>query len=297
MIELAQRFEQDRPRLRAVAYRMLGSAAEADDAVQEAWIRFSRADTSAVDNLGGWLTTVTARVCLDVLRSRRSRREVPLAPDGSAPGDPPGAPDLGRDPESEALLAASVGPALVLVLEALDPPERLAYVLHDMFAVPFDEIATMVGRTPAATRQLASRARRRVQGRPVSRGADVARQRRVVEAFMDASRNGDFDGLVAVLDPDVALRADERILPPGLPVTARGAEEVAARARFSGRTPFAQPALVDGEVAIVVAPRGQLHLVLAFTIDGDRITAIDVIGDPERLAALDVRLLDPVSVV
>src|SRR3954452_4250179 len=258
---LSERFEKHRTGLRAVAYRMLGSVSEADDAVQEAWLRLSRSETDEIENLGGWLTTVVGRVCLNMLRSRRTRAEQPI--DEVHVPDPIISRESGLDPEQEALLADSVGLALFVVLESLDPAERLAFVLHDMFAVPFDEIAPMVGRTPAATRQLASRARRRVQGRPAVRPADLARQRAVVEAFLDASRHGDFDGLVAVLDPDVTLRADESVLPPGLPAHSRGAAGVAARARFSGRAPFAQPALVDGSVAIVVAPRGRLYLVLA----------------------------------
>src|SRR3954452_25135827 len=230
---LAEQFEQHRLSLRRVAYRMLGSVSEADDAVQEAWLRLSRSDADEIENLRAWLTTVVARVSLNVLRSRSTRAEEPL--DEVHVPDPLLSPATHVDPEQEALLADSVGLALLCVLETLAPAERLAFVLHDMFAVPFDEIAPMVGRTPAATRQLASRARRRVQGRPAVRPADLARQRAGVEAFLDAPPHGDFDGLVAVLDPDVSLRSDVSVLPPGLPAEARGAAEVASRARFSGR--------------------------------------------------------------
>ncbi|MFC1411031.1 sigma-70 family RNA polymerase sigma factor [Streptacidiphilus sp. N1-12] len=294
---LTERFEEHRARLRAVAYRMLGSAAEADDAVQEAWLRLSRADTSGVENLTGWLTTVVARVSLNMLRTRASRREDPLdlgpyAPDpvtGHGAADRPN----GGDPEQEALLADSVGLALLVVLDMLTPAERLAFVLHDMFAVPFDEIGPMIERSPTAARQLASRARRRVKGGVPASGADLGRQRRVVDAFVAASRGGDFDALVALLDPDVVLRADRAAGPTPEPVVLHGARNVAGGASAaSERVRFTQPALVDGAVGLVMAPLGKLFLVLAFTITDDRITEIDVIADPDRLRGLDLAVLD-----
>ncbi|MFC1434350.1 sigma-70 family RNA polymerase sigma factor [Streptacidiphilus sp. N1-3] len=294
---LTERFEEHRARLRAVAYRMLGSAAEADDAVQEAWLRLSRADTSGVENLTGWLTTVVARVSLNMLRTRASRREDPLdlgpyAPDpvtGHGAADRPN----GGDPEQEALLADSVGLALLVVLDMLTPAERLAFVLHDMFALPFDEIGPMIERSPTAARQLASRARRRVKGGVPASGADLGRQRRVVDAFVAASRGGDFDALVALLDPDVVLRADRAAGPTPEPVVLHGARNVAGGASAaSERVRFTQPALVDGAVGLVMAPLGKLFLVLAFTITDDRITEIDVIADPDRLRGLDLAVLD-----
>ncbi len=289
---LAQRFEEHRTHLRAVAYRMLGSIGEADDAVQEAWLRLSRSDTSGVQNLGGWLTTVVSRVCLDMLRSRRSRREEPLGqPPGGRMPEPIVSRGDGIDPEHEALLADSVGPALLVVLETLAPAERLAFVLHDMFSVPFEEIAPIVGRSPTAARQLASRARRRVQGAATSPGADLTRQREVVDAFLAAARGGDFDALLAVLDPDVVLRADRGDVPPGASREVRGAAAVAKRAA-KGRARAARPALVNGEVGVVVAPRGRLLMVLGFTISDGKIVEIDAIGDPERLSQLDLALLD-----
>jgi RNA polymerase sigma factor (sigma-70 family) len=289
---LAQRFEENRTHLRAVAYRMLGSLSEADDALQEAWLRLSRSETSGVENLSGWLTTVVGRVCLDMLRSRRSRREGPL-------GEPPGArmpePIVSRqdgiDPEHEALLADSVGPALLVVLETLAPAERLAFVLHDMFSVPFEEIAPIVGRSPSAARQLASRARRRVQAATNVPDADLTRQREVVDAFLAAAREGDFDALVAVLDPDIVLRADGGAVRAGLSREVRGAPAVAKRAA-KGRARAARPALVNGAMGVVVAPRGRLLMVLSFTIRGEKIVEIDVVGDPERLRQLDLALLD-----
>jgi RNA polymerase sigma factor (sigma-70 family) len=283
---LAEQFEENRTHLRAVAYRMLGSISEADDAVQEAWLRLSRSDTSGVENLGGWLTTVVGRVCLDMLRSRRSRREVPL-------GEPQPivSRQAGIDPENEALLADSVGLALLVVLETLSPAERLAFVLHDMFAVPFGEIAPIVGRSPSAARQLASRARRRVQGAATSPDSDLTRQREVVDAFLAAARGGDFDALVEVLDPDVVLRADVGAAPAGVSREIRGTEAVAKRV-FKGRARAARPALVNGEVGVVVAPRGRLLLVLGFTISGRKIVEIDVVADPERLRKLDLAVLD-----
>jgi RNA polymerase sigma factor (sigma-70 family) len=289
---LAERFEEHRPHLRAVAYRMLGSLSEADDAVQEAWLRLSRSDADAIENLGGWLTTVVARVSLNVLRSRRSRREEPLDVDVHVP-EPIVSRADGVDPEHEALLADSVGLALLVVLETLDPAERLAFVLHDMFAVPFDEIAPMVGRTPTAARQLASRARRRVQGEATVPDADLRRQREVVDAFFAAARGGDFDALVAVLDPDVVLRADGGTQRPSDTRVVRGAEQVARRAlMFAGLSPHVRPAMVNGVAGVVVAPRGQPFSVMAFTVAGGRIVAIDALSDPERLRELDLTVLD-----
>jgi RNA polymerase sigma factor (sigma-70 family) len=287
---LAERFEANRPHLRAVAYRMLGSATEADDAVQEAWIRLSRSDTTGVENLAGWLTTVTARVCLDMLRSRTSRREEPLE---EARSEPATLPAVGIDPEDEAVLADSVGLALLVVLETLTPAERLAFVLHDLFAVPFDEIAPIVGRSPAAARQLASRARRRVQGPATVPEADVARQREVVEAFLAAARGGDFDGLLALLDPDVVLHVDPVAVPAGAPTEIHGAEAVAGQARtFAGRARFARPALINGVVGTVVAPRGRLQLVQTFTVVDRKVVELEVIVDPERLERLEISVLD-----
>jgi RNA polymerase sigma factor (sigma-70 family) len=290
---LARRFEADRTHLRAVAYRMLGSLSEADDAVQEAWLRLSRSDTSGVQNLGGWLTTVVARVCLDMLRSRRSRREKPLGEPqvGVHVPDPIVSRADGLDPEHEALLADSVGLALLVVLETLSPAERLAFVLHDMFAVPFGEIAPIVGRSPAASRQLASRARRRVRGAATVPDADLNRQREVVDAFLAAARGGDFDALVAVLDPDVVLRSDRGAVPAGASREVRGAPAVARRAAKE-RARAARPALVNGAVGVVVAPRGRLLMVLGFTIRGGKIVEIDAIADPARLRKLDLAVLD-----
>jgi RNA polymerase sigma factor (sigma-70 family) len=285
---LAGRFEEHRTHLRAVAYRMLGSVSEADDAVQETWLRLSRSDTSEVENLGGWLTTVLARVCLDMLRSRKSRREESL---GARVPEPVAGRADGADPEQEALLSDSVGLALLVVLETLTPAERLAFVLHDMFAVPFDEIAPIVGRSPDAARQLASRARRRVRGADTSYELDHTRQREVVDAFLAAARDGDFDALVAVLDPDVVLRSDRAALPAGVPREVHGAPAVARRA-LVGRARAARPALVDGAVGVVVAPRGRLLMVLDFKIRGGKIVEIDAVANPERLNQLDLALLD-----
>jgi RNA polymerase sigma factor (sigma-70 family) len=287
---LAARFEEHRPHLRAAAYRMLGSVSEADDAVQEAWLRLSRADTSGVENLGGWLTTVVARVCLNMLRSRRTRREEPL---GVHIPEPIVSREDGVDPEHQALLADSVGLALLVVLETLGPAERLAFVLHDMFAVPFDEIAPIVGRSPAATRQLASRARRRVQGEAKAPDADPATQRTVVNAFLTAAHEGDFDALVAVLDPDVVLRADGGAARPDATVEVHGARAVAERALMFARLhEYVRPALVNGVAGVVVAPGGQPFSVMAFTVAGGRIVAIDALADPERLSRLDLTMLD-----
>jgi RNA polymerase sigma-70 factor (ECF subfamily) len=284
---LAQRFESHRSHLRAVAYRMLGSLSDADDAVQEAWLRLGRADANGIENLGGWLTTVVARVCLDMLRSRASRREDPL---GDGPPGPVVEHAGGIDPEQEALMADSVGLALLVVLDTLAPAERLAFVLHDMFAVPFDEIGTIVGRSPTAARQLASRARRRVRGAPEASDADLSGQREVVDAFLAAARAGDFDGLLAVLDPEVVVRSDRAVGPAGAAREVRGAEIVARRAR--GGAQAAQPALVNGTVGAVVAPRGRLVMVLVFTIAHGKIVAIDAIADPDRLRQLDLAVLD-----
>jgi RNA polymerase sigma factor (sigma-70 family) len=286
---LAERFEEHRFHLRAVAYRMLGSLSEADDAVQEAWLRASRAGTSGVDNLGGWLTTIVARVSLNMLRSRASRREEPFGPHMP---DPIVSRADGVDPEHEALLADSVGLALLVVLDALTPAERLAFVLHDMFAVPFDEIAPMIERSPTAARQLASRARRRVRGAAPVPDADLARQREVVEAFFAAARGGDMDALVAVLDPDVVLRSDGGVERRAASVEVHGARAVAERAMtFAGLSPFVRPALVNGAAGVVVAPRGRPFSVMGFTVAGGRIVAIDALADPTRLRDLDLAVL------
>jgi RNA polymerase sigma-70 factor (ECF subfamily) len=288
---LTGRFEEHRSRLRAVAFRMLGSVSEADDAVQEAWLRLSRADVRGVDNLGGWLTTVVARVCLNMLRSRRQRGEQPL--DVHVP-DPIVGPDSGLDPEYEAVLADAVGLALLVVLEALGPAERVAFVLHDMFAVPFEEIAVMLERSPEATRQLASRARRRVRGQAVTPEPDVARQREVVDAFFAAARRGDLAGLIAVLDPDVVLRADGGAGRARPTFTMRGAAQVAGQAITGERfAPFVRPALVNGAAGVVVAAKGRVLSIMGFTVAGGRIVAIDVLWDPDRLTDVDLTRLPP----
>jgi RNA polymerase sigma factor (sigma-70 family) len=287
---LAERFQANRTHLRAVAYRMLGSLSEADDAVQEAWLRLSRADASGVENLGGWLTTVVARVCLDMLRWRESRREEPL---GVRLPEPIVSREDGIDPEQEALLADSVGLALLVVLDTLAPAERLAFVLHDLFAMPFDEIAPIVGRSSTAVRQLASRARRRVQGAARVPDADLARQREVVDAFLAAARGGDFDALLAVLDPDVVVRSDLGAVPPGASREVRGAPAVAEQAlTFARLSPFAQPALVNGAAGLVVARHGRPISVMGFTITGGKIVEIDILVDPQRLRQLDLAVLD-----
>ena len=283
---LAEQFEANRTHLRAVAYRMLGDLTEADDAVQESWLHLSRSDTSGVKNLGGWLTTVVARVCLDMLRSRNSRREEPLEADIP---EPIMSREDGIDPEDEALLADSVGLALLVVLDTLNPAERLAFVLHDLFAVPFDEIAPIVGRSATAARQLASRARRRMRGAATVPDADLTRSREVVDAFLAASRGGDFDALLAVLDPDVVVRADRAAVSVGASREVRGAPAVAKQ--FSGRARGAQPALVNGAVGAVWAPGGRPRVVFGFTIMGGKIVAIDLVADPERLRQLDLELL------
>ncbi|MGW4510269.1 sigma-70 family RNA polymerase sigma factor [Streptomyces sp. NPDC004436] len=286
--ELARRFEEHRPHLRAVAYRMLGSLAESEDAVQEAWIRLSRSDTGAVENLGGWLTTVVGRLCLDMLRSRTTRREDPLhGEDGRVRlPDPVVSRADGLDPEQEVLLADSVGIALMVVLETLTPAERLAFVLHDLFAVPFDEIAPVLGRGAAATRQLASRARRRVQGAVPSPAPDRERLRAIVDAFLSASRGGDCEALMALLDPDVVARSDGGALRPGL--VRRGAAEVASQAvTFARFAEAAHPVLVNGLPGVLAMAEGRALSVMAFTVRDGRITALDILTDLERLARLD----------
>lgn len=283
---LAERFEAHRGRLRAMAYRMLGSPSEADDAVQEAWLRLSRSDVSGIESLEGWLRTVVSRLCLDMLRTRTSRREEPLewqvstrARDG--------------DPEQEALLIDSVGRAMLVVLDTLTPAERVAFVLHDVFAVPFDRIAPVVDRTPVATKKLASRARSRVRGATTVPDAELAQRRRVVEAFLAAARTGDLDALLAVLAPDVVRRADRAALPPGRETVVRGVDGVVRETLVLGqRARFAEAALVNGSVGVVVAPHGRLLLVLAFTVEDGRITAYDVIADPARLRRLELAVLD-----
>jgi RNA polymerase sigma factor (sigma-70 family) len=287
---LGQQFQEHRTRLRAVAYRMLGSLSEADDAVQETWLRLSRTDAADVENLGGWLTTVVARVSLNMLRSRRSRREEAL--DVRMPEPIVDRAD-GTDPEHEALLADSVGLALLVVLETLNPAERLAFVLHDMFAVPFDEIAPLVDRSPEAARQLASRARRRVQGEPAVPDADLPTQREVLDAFLAAAREGDFEALVEVLDPDVVLRADRRGVSIGAPRVVRGAANVARGAlAFSRLDIEVRPALVNGAVGTVTLRDGRPFAIAGFTIRNRRIVEMDIIADPERLSQLDLTILD-----
>src|SRR3954449_9524896 len=284
---LAERFEEHRTHLRAVAYRMLGSLSEADDAIQEAWLRLSRSESDEIDNLGGWLTTVVARVSLNMLRSRASHREEPI---GVHIPDPIIDAADGTDPEHEALVADSVGLALLVVLETLSPPERLAFVLHDIFAVPFDEIAPIVDRSPEATRQLASRARRRVQGERAVPDADLETQRRVVDAFLAASREGDFEALVEVLDPDVVLRAD---FGPGAPVRElRGADAVVGQAQFYSRLGLdIHVALVNGAIGIVAFRDGEPFSVGGMTVRHGKIVEIDFLADPERLRQLDLTVL------
>ena len=287
---LADRFEEHRPHLRAVAYRMLGSLAEADDAVQDAWLRLSRAGAGEVENLGGWLTTIVARICLNVLRSRATRREEPL--DAHLP-DPVISPEGSLQPEEEALLADSVGLALLVVLDSLSPAERLAFVLHDMFDLPFDEIAPMVGRSPTAARQLASRARRRVKGAEIpAPDPDLARQRDVVDAFFRAARGGDFDALVALLDPDVVLRSDFGARRPAAARVTQGAAAVARQALIAA-FPDAQlhPALVNGAAGVVVTVRGRPFAVLGFTVTDGKIVEIDAIADPDRVRRIAAAVL------
>ena len=286
---LTEAFEAQRDRLRAVAHRVLGSHADAEDVVQEAWLRLSRQDAGTIRNLDGWLTTVVARVSLDMLRSRKSRREEPL--DEQMPDKVPATAGSleGTDPEYEALLADSVGPALLVILERLAPSERLAFVLHDMFAVPFDEIGPIVGRSPSAARQLASRARRRVQGTSELPDADAGRQREIVEAFLAASRNGDFDALLELLDPEVVLRTDGAPLLASTPRETVGASAVATT--FSGRARAAQPALIDGEPGLIWAHGGKTMVVFAFAVAGERIVGIEMLAQPDRLAELDAIVL------
>jgi RNA polymerase sigma factor (sigma-70 family) len=290
---LAERFEERRTRLRTVAFRMLGSLSEADDAVQETWLRLSRADASAIDNLDGWLTTVVARVCLNMLRAREARRERPLDP--HVP-EPIVTSEDGVDPEFAAILADSVGLALLVVLDTLTPAERLAFVLHDMFAVPFDEIAPIIGRSSTATRQLASRARRRIQATPVP-DTDLNRQREAVDAFFAATRDGDFEALMAVLDPDVVRRADFGAAPAPAPPEVRGAEDVAnaafAFARRQGPAKIVtRRALVNGAAGGVVFREGRLIAVMGFTVSDGKIVAIDILADTARLRELDLAFLD-----
>jgi RNA polymerase sigma factor (sigma-70 family) len=291
---LTERFEENRPRLRGVAYRVLGSLSEADDAVQEAWLRLNRIDAATVENLGGWLTTVVSRVCLDMLRSRKSRREEPIDPQATAPS----VPGRGTDPEGEAVLADSVGVALLVVLDMLTPAERLAFVLHDLFAMPFDEIAPIVGRSPDAAKQLASRARRRVRGSPSLSDTSRIRQREVVEAFLRAARAGDLEGLLAVLDPDAVVRIDAaaRIDAPaaeaGMAREIRGASMWAKQSIALARgLHFVQPALINGSVGLVVAPHGKLSKVLTFTFMNAKVTRVEVVAEPARLRELDITVL------
>ena len=284
--DLTKLFESHRNHLHAVAYRMLGSATEADDAVQDAWLRLNRSDISEVANFGGWLTTVVARICLDMLRSRRSRREETLDTEIVEP-----IADIRSDPEQEALLADSVGIALLVVLDTLSPAERVAFVLHDVFDLPFDEIAPIVDRTPDAARQLASRARRRVRGGERTSNSDFQSQRVVVDAFLAALRAGDFEGLLAVLDPDVVVRLDAA---PGAPREFRGAANWArgATAAFSRFARFVQPAVVNGSAGLVFAPGGKLSRALSFTVANGKITQVEIITDHDRLQQLDLSLLD-----
>lgn len=287
---LAQRFEDHRAHLSAVAYRMLGSASEADDAVQQAWLRLDRADTEGVRNLRNWLTAVVAHICLDMLRARKARREDPV---GALPTELPAIPADSVDPEEEAVLADSVGLALLVVLDTLTPAERLTFVLHDLFDLPYAELAPILGRTPAAAAQLAVRARRRVRGAPVAETDRIVDERVVVDAFLQAARAGDFDALIAVLDPDVELHADAVAAPSGHPVRMSGARRVASSAlMFSTRAPYTRPALIDGHMGLVVAPNGNLECLLAFTITGHRITTVDIIADPNRIADISLAVPD-----
>lgn len=281
---LAARFDAERSRLRGVAFRMLGSLAEAEDAVQEAWLRLSSADADAIESLPAWLTTVVGRICLNMLRSRGTRPEEPLEAALAAPSP-------GAGPEEEAVLADEVGLALLVVLDRLQPAERLAFVLHDMFDVPFEPLAEILEKSPEATRQLASRARRRVLGAPAPE-RDRARQARAASAYLAAVRTGDLDALVALLAPDVVVSADAASVPSGRALTVSGVQAAARAAVASAaRAPFARLAVVDGSVAIVVAPRGRLRLALLFTLDGERVARVDVVADPPRLAALDIAVL------
>jgi RNA polymerase sigma factor (sigma-70 family) len=286
---LAERFEAERGQLRSVAYRMLGSVNEADDAVQEAWLRLGRVDASQLDNLDGWLRTVVTRICLDLLRARRSRLEDPA---GTAGLDHLPDPARGSHPEEQAVLADSVSRALLVVLDTLEPAERIAFVLHDMFAVPFVQIAPMVERTPVATKKLASRARHKVQGTPVLPAAELARHRQVVTAFLGAARAGDLAAIRAVLAPDVVRRSDPAALPPGAAVEVRGADAVAeGTVALARRSQFAELALVNGAVGVVVVPDGRLMAALTFAVEDGRIVAYEVIADPARLRRLDLAIL------
>jgi len=293
---LTERFEEHRPRLRGVAYRMLGSLSEAEDAVQEAWLRLSAIDAATIENLGGWLTTVVSRVCLDMLRGRKLRREESIDAQATQPKVVGGE---GADPESEALLADSVGVALLVVLDTLSPAERLVFVLHDLFGIPFDEIGSIVGRSPAAAKQLASRARRRVRGSPVPSDAGRARQREVVEAFLRAVRAGDLEGLLAVLDPDAVIRIDGAARIAGgaadaadTPRELRGASTWATQLIAMSRgLRFVQPALINGSVGLILAPGGRLSRILTFTFTNTKIARLEVIGDPARLRELEIAML------
>jgi RNA polymerase sigma factor (sigma-70 family) len=283
---LVARFEENRDRLHGVAYRILGSAPEAEDAVQEAWIRLSRSDSGSIDNLGGWLTTVVGRICLDMLRTRRGRPERPVGEHSPALAD-----DAVPDPELEAVQADSVGLALLVVLQTLTPTERLAFVLHDMFAVPYDDIAPILGKSPAAARQLASRARRRVQGTPEPAGPDALRQKEIVTAFLAASRGGDFTALLEVLDPEVVVRADPAVVARGgMPALVSGAAAVAET--FSGRAQAARLTLVDGLAGLVWSYRGEPQVIFSFTVTDGRITAIELRGDPDYLRDTDLTPLE-----
>ena len=292
---LTERFEENRPRLRGVAYRMLGSLSEAEDAVQEAWLRLNRIETNTIENLGGWLTTVVSRVCLDMLRSRKSRREEPI---GAQVTEPSVVRGEAADPEGEAMLADSVGVALLVVLDTLTPTERLVFVLHDLFAMPFEEIGSIVGRSPAAAKQLASRARRRVRGSPTPSDAGSARQREVVEAFLRAAREGDLEGLLAVLDPDAVIRIDAAARIDAPPEEAGKARELKGASTWAKQfialsrgLRFVQPALIDGSVGLILAPRGKLSKAMIFTFTNAKVTRLDVIGDPTRLRELDIAVL------
>ena len=289
---LAGQFEANRAHLRAVAYRMLGSLSEADDAVQESWLRLSRADSSAIENMGGWLTTVVARISLDMLRKRAALREDLLSAQEESVSAPIMCDEGGSNPEDQALLADAVGLALLVVLDTLSPAERLAFVLHDLFDMPFDEIAPIVGRSPAAARQLASRARRRVQHKPQpeAEDADLTGQRGIIDAFLAASRNGDLAGLLAALDPEVTLRADDAVASVGAARETHGADAVARQ--FAGRARDAHPALVNGAVGLVWAPGGQPRVVFEFTIKDGKIATIEMLGDPARLEAMTVTMME-----
>ena len=284
-IDLARRFERSRARLHAVAFRMLGASGEAEEAVQEAWLRLDRTDPEEIDDLQGWLTTVVARICLDMLRARRARREEPLGP--HVP-DPIVSPVEGADPAHEAVVADSVGLAMLGVLETLSPEERVAFVLHDSFSVPFEQIADLLNRSPVAARKAASRARKRVEGETTAPDVDLERQREVVDAFFAASREGDFDALVGVLDPEIVLRADGGEARPSATHVIRGAVEVASRAMtFARLSPFVRPVLVNGVAGALVVPEGDVFSVMAFTVAGGRIAAIDILADPNRLDGLE----------